>query len=169
MAIYPFLGTGTAYGRSTVYGSVSAYAPVKGEDRLSRPFPYPTLEQWRRYALTAASTSTALTTQRRMAVLFAHEEEMQCVFNELTRTDPALLSGYYNDKQTAILADKALAIPYTLKTAAYLELKHQNIPDTYLHFIQQRVEGSSFAQRVAGVCAAVYLTAILLEELEAIS
>jgi hypothetical protein len=167
MATLTFLGTGTGLGKFTVDDIIISSPLIKGERRLYSPFPYPTLEIWRRHALVASASIFELPTQCRTTVLFAHEADMGTMFYELTQTDPAILEGHYNYKKKAILAEQELSIPLSMKAKAFAELKQQNVPDQHVALIQQRVDSESFAHRVTGVCAAVYLTALLLEEAEA--
>lgn len=164
MATIPFIGVGTGLGKFTVDDVVISSPIVKGEGRLYTSFPYPTLELWRRHALSAAATINELPTQCRTALLFAHEADMKTVFYELTQIDPAILAGHYNFKKKANLADKELVRPLALKADAFKELKQLGLPEQHIELIQKRVDSESFAHRVAGVCAAVYLTALLLEE-----
>ena len=53
------------------------------------------------------------------------------------------------------------------KQLAIKELNQQRVPEQYSTLIQQRIESAAFSHRVAGMCAAVYLTALLLEDDEA--
>lgn len=162
-----FPGVGVALGKFTVDNVVIAVPLLPGEQRMYTPFPYPTLENWRRQALSATSTLFEVQTQCRTTLLFAHEADLKTVFFELTQMDPALLAGHYNFKQKAVLADQQLAVARESTHQAMVELIQQRVPEQYMTLISQRVESVSFATRVAGVCAAVYLTALLLEDAEA--
>jgi hypothetical protein len=168
MATIVFPGTGALYGEFTVNDVVVSVPLLQGEHRLYTAFPYPTLERWRQNVLAATATLFELPTQCRTAVLFAHEADMGTVFFELTQEDPDTLLGYYNFKKKADLADRELTTPHTLKTQALQELYQQRIPEQYITLIQQRLDSAAFGPRVTGMCAAVYLTALLLEEAEAI-
>lgn len=167
MATLTFIGTGTNLGKFTVDDVVISSPMVAGEKRLYSPFPYPTLEIWRRHALVASASIFELPTQCRTTVLFAHEADLGTMFFELTKVDPAILEGHYNFKKKAILADKELAAILTVKEEALKELKQQGVPNQHTDLIQSRVDSNVFAHRVAGICAAVYLTALLLEDAEA--
>jgi len=162
-----FPGVGEALGKFTVDSVLISTPLILGEKRMYSGFPYPTLEMWRRNVLSATASIFELPTQCRTAVLFAHETDMKTVFFELTETDPKLLAGTYNFKQKAVIADKALETARESKLLALKELNEQQIPEQYVSLMQQRVESAAFAHRVAGMCAAVYMTALLLEEAEA--
>lgn len=167
MAFATFLGTGTITGEFTIDDVIVTRELITGEYRLQKPFPYPTLERWRQHALTATASIEAWDTRGRTTVLFAHEADMGSVFLGLTREDPALLAGHYNFKKKANLADRELSVIYGLTALALSELKKQRVPDSHVALIEQRLSSATFNHRVAGVCAAVYLTALLLEEAEA--
>lgn len=167
MATIIFPGVGEALGKFTVDDVVISTPLIRGETRMYAEFPYPTLEIWRRSVLAATSSLFELPTQCRTAVLFAHEADMKTVFFEITKTDPALLAGNYNFKKKAVLADKELTTAREQTLLAIKELNQQNIPEQYVTLMQQRVESAAFAHRVAGMCAAVYLTALILEDDEA--
>jgi hypothetical protein len=169
MATIIFPGVGTSLGKFTVDGVVIATPLLPGEKRMYSPFPYSTLEMWRRTALSATSTLFELPTQCRTTLLFAHEVDMQTVFLELTRVDPKFLAGKYDFKKKAVLADSEMSTARESKALAFKELAQQRVPEQYVELIQQRVESSAFNHRVTGMCAAVYMTAILLEEAEAIA
>ena len=167
MATIVFPGVGEALGKFTVDDVVISTPLLKGEKRMYSTFPYPTLEMWRRNILAATSSLFELPTQCRTAVLFAHEADLKTVFVELTEIDPALLAGNYNFKKKAVLADKELAKAREQTLLAVKELNQQDIPEQYVTLMQQRIESPAFGHRVAGMCAAVYMTALLLEEAEA--
>lgn len=169
MAFATFVGTGTITGEFTVDDIVVTSPMLPGEYRLQSPFPYPTLERWRRDALVATASIDAWDTRGRTTMLFAHESDMGAVFFDLTGVAPATLAGNYNFKRKAILADKDLALALQLKDAAMRELASQRIPESHLALIQQRLDSATFNHRVTGICAAVFMTALLLEEAEAIT
>lgn len=169
MATATFLGTGTADGDFTIDGLIYQKPFIVGEPRLQTAFPYPNLEQWRRHALSATSTVARLDGQGRTTVLFAHESGMGSVFFDLTGVQPSVLAGHYNFKRKAILVDRDLAIVFSLKEGAFAELKQQRVPDSHIDMIRKRVESLTFNHRVAGICAAVYMTALLLTQVEATS
>lgn len=52
---------------------------------------------------------------------------------------------------------------------ALRELATLQVPDGHIELIKKRLESQTFNHRVAGFCAAVYLTSLLLEEDEAIT
>lgn len=168
MAIFPFVGTGTDVADFTVDDVIISSPLVKGEKRMYSPFPYPVLDTWRRHALNSVATLQVLSTQCRITLLFALEADMHIVFYEVTDIDPKLLAGRYNYKKKASLVDQELTTPYTLSRLAMAELRQQQIPEQYVELIQQRVESDTLNHRIAGLCAAVYLTALILEEAEAI-
>jgi len=167
MATIIFPGVGEALGKFTVEDIVISTPLLPGEKRMYEPFPYPTLEMWRRNVLSATSSLFELPTQCRTSVLFAHEADMKTVFFEITKIDPALLAGNYNFKKKAVLADKELTNARGQTTLAIKELNQQRIPEQYVTLMQQRVESAAFSHRVAGMCAAVYMTALILEDDEA--
>lgn len=169
MATIPFFGTGTIYGRFTIDDVIVSSPRIPGETRMFTPFPYPTLEVWRRGALSATASIQEIDTQVRATVLYAHSADMGSVFYELTNVPPTILAGHYNFQQSAPLADKALIVQRTMSRAALSELKELLVPDQYLMLIQQRIDSDTFNHRVAGVCAAVYLAGLLLEQREAIT
>jgi len=169
MATVQFVGTGTILGRFTIDDALVSSPRIKGEARLYTPFPYPTLEVWRRGALSATASITEVDTQVRTTVLYAHSADMGSVFFEVTNVNPAILAGHYNFQRSAVLADKDLAVPRTMARSALAELKQLLVPDQYLMLIQQRLESETFNHRVAGLCAAVYFAGVLLEEAEAIT
>jgi hypothetical protein len=169
MAFATFVGTGTITGEFTIDDLVVSAPMLPGEYRLQTEFPYPTLERWRRDALVATASIDAWDTRGRTTLLFAHEADMASVFLDLTGVLATKLAGHYNFKRTAILADKTLTTARALKDLAMRELTAQRVPDSHVAFIRQRVESEAFNHRVAGMCAAVYLTALLLEEAEAIT
>jgi hypothetical protein len=169
MAFATFVGTGTVTGEFTVDGSVVSAPMLPGEYRLQTAFPYPTLDRWRRDALVATSSIEAWDTRGRTTLLFAHEADLASMFLALTGVPAEKLAGFYNFKRKALLADKDLATPIKLKELAIRELTAQRIPGSHVALIRQRIESETFNHRVAGICAAVYLTALLLEEAEAIT
>ena len=169
MALFQFVGTGTAVADFTVDDAVISAPLVRGEARMYSEFPYPTLENWRRRALVASATIPVLSTRVRTALLFAHEADLKTMFLELTEVDPEALAGRYNFKKKANLADKELELPLTQIDAALKELAEQKIPEQYRELMEKRLRSENFNHRVAGLCAAVYFTALLLEEAEAIS
>src|SRR4051812_17401265 len=132
MAFATFLGSGTITGEFTIDDIVVAAPLIPGEYRLQTAFPYPTLERWRREALTATSTIEAWDTRGRTTTLFAHETDMGSVFFSLTGVAPAALEGRYNFKRKAILADKDLATALKLKDMALRELVSQRIPESHI-------------------------------------
>lgn len=169
MASATFLGTGTAFGDFTIDGIIFAKPLIVGEFRLQSIFPYPNLERWRQHALAATSTVSRLDAQGRTTVLFAHENGMGSVFFDLTDVDPEELAGHYNFKRKALDVDKLLALVMPLKEGAIRELKQQRVPDTHIALIRQRLENDAFRPRVTGICAAIYMTALLLTQVEAVS
>jgi hypothetical protein len=169
MAFATFLGTGIITGEFTVNDIVVTSMMLPGEYRLQKAFPYPTLENWRGAALTACASIDAWDTRGRVAMLFAHESDMGSMFFELTGVPPELLAGDYNFRRKASLADKDLAIALKFKELALQELAAQKIPDSHIALIRSRLESATFNHRVTGICAAVFITALLLEEAEAIT
>lgn len=169
MAFATFVGTGIVTGEFTVDDIVITSPMLPGEYRLQTAFPYPTLERWRQEALTATSSIPAWDTRGRTTMLFAHETDMGSVFFALTGVAPAILAGHYNFKRKAILADKDLATTLRLKDLALRELAAQRIPEHHIALIRQRLESPAFHHRVSGICSAVFMTALLLEEAEAIT
>ena len=93
-----------------------------------------------------------------------HEADLKAIFFDLTGADDASIAGWYVDKRKALAVDKALETAMTQLPQALRELKHQQIPDGHIELIRARLVSSSFAHRVAGLCAAVYLTALLLSD-----
>jgi len=169
MTTTTFIGVGDLTGNFTIDDFVVARLFVPGEVRIQTPFPYPALERWRRHALEATSISIEPPTQGRTTVLFAHENGMGSVFFGLTDADPSILAGNYNHKQQGVLVDAALTGAYASALQVFAELKQQQVPPQYIQFIQQRLESATFSHRVTGLCAAVYLTALLLEQTEAVT
>jgi hypothetical protein len=169
MAFATFVGTGIITGEFTIDGVIVSLPVIPGEYRLQKPFPYPTLDLWRREALVATSSIEAWDTRGRTTVLFAHESDMGSVFFDLTKTSPEELAGIYNFKRKANLADKDLAVVLKQKELALGELVQQAVPAGHIDLIRKRLESATFNHRVTGICAAVYLTALLLEEVEALS
>lgn len=169
MATAQFFGTGTSSGDFTIDGVIFTKPLIVGELRLRTAFPYPNLERWRQHALSTTSTQARLDGQARTTILFAFEAGMGALFFDLTNVPPETLAGHYNFKRKALLVDKDLTLVMPLKEGALRELKQQRIPDMHIEMIRQRLESATFNHRVTGICAAVYITALLLEEAEAIS
>ena len=169
MATIPFLGIGDPIEAFNVDNILVNRDMLPGEVRLRTAFPYPTLEMWRRSGLqfTAAVPTTGssdIATRGRTLLLFAHEADLKAIFFDLTGADDASIAGWYVDKRKALAVDKALETAMTQLPQALRELKHQQIPDGHIELIRARLVSSSFAHRVAGLCAAVYLTALLLSD-----
>jgi len=154
-------------GKFSIDGLIKTEALLPGEARLYAAFAYPTLEDWRRRALTAAATVTDIATQSRAAIVFAYGADMSVVFRELTGVIVTQLKGHYDFKSRANEADKKLLVAYQALPDALRELKQQGMPDQYLELILRRVTSETFNHRVAGVCAAVYFTGLLLSDAEA--
>lgn len=169
MATIPFTGSGAGSGAFTIDDDLLTRDPVAGELRLQKPFPYPELERWRRETLTATAQIEALETRCRTVVLYAHEADMGSMFFDLTGVTKEDLEGYYNHREKAIVADRKLSVAIQTKELVVLELMAQKVPVSHINLIKTRIDSSSFAHRVPGMCAAVYLTALLLEELEALA
>lgn len=169
MAFFTFVGTGTITGEFTIDDIIVTAPLVRGEYRLQKAFPYPALETWRRYVLTATASIPAWDTRGRTTVLFAHEADLGAMFLGLTKIDPELLSGHYNYKRKALLVDKDIALVMPRKTEALRELEQQRLPKNHIELIKQRLDSETFNHRVAGMCGAVYFTALLLEDAEAIA
>jgi hypothetical protein len=171
MANFQFLGSGDPIEAFNIDGTLLNKALQPGEMRLRKAFPYPALEMWRRSTLqfTASPTPTgtsAIGTQGRTVVLYAHEADFAPVFYELVGTSADALAGYYVDKRKAIEADRLLSTALQAKEPALAELAMQGIPKQHCDLIRSRLESPSFNHRVPGMCAAVYLTSIILEQAE---
>jgi len=169
MANFQFYGIGDPIVAFNIDNTLVNKPILPGEVRLQKAFPYPTLEMWRRSALqyTAAPITTGtddLATRIRTAVLFAHEADMGSIFFDLTEVPPSLLAGWYVDKLTAKAVDKNFVAAMTQKELAMRELASMGVPAQHQALIRARLESASFNHRVAGLCAAVYLTALLLDE-----
>lgn len=169
MATFQFYGSGDPIVAFNIDNVLVNKPVIQGEVRLQTPFPYPTLELWRRSAIqySAAPITTGsndLATRIRTAVLFAHEADLGSIFFDLTKITASALTGWYVDKLTAQAVDKSFAAAMTQKEMAMKELASIGVPSQYQMLIRSRLESASFNHRVAGLCAAVYLTALLLSE-----
>lgn len=169
MALFQFYGSGDPIVAFNIDNVLVNKPIIQGEVRMQTPFPYPTLEMWRRAALqySAAPITTGsndLATRIRTAVLFAHEADLGSIFFDLTKVTATDLAGWYVDKLTAKAVDKSFGVAATQKELAMRELATLGVPSQYQLLLRSRLESASFNHRVAGLCAAVYLTALLLDE-----
>lgn len=169
MATIPFTGTGDVTEVFNIDYELISRPLMTGELRLRTPFPYPALESWRRTALnyTAATPTTGSSdtaTRGRTTLLFAHEADLSSIFFDVTTNTEALIAGYYVDKLKALTVDDSFRGAYQQIPLVLAELKTQLVPEQYIDLLKQRLEGPAFNHRVAGFCAAVYLTSVLLEE-----
>lgn len=169
MATIPFLGVGEPIEAFNIDNVLVNKEMLPGEVRLRTAFPYPTLEMWRRQGMqfTAVSPTTGssdIATRGRTLVLFAHDADLKSIFFDLTGADDVSIAGWYVDKLKAQAVDKILETAMTQRAQALRELKQLLVPDQHIELIRSRLEGPSFNHRVAGLCAAVYLTALLLSE-----
>jgi hypothetical protein len=169
MATVQFTGTGIPTEAFNIDHSLISKELLYGEIRLRTGFPYPTLDAWRSAGMqaTAATPTTGssdLGTRGRTLIIFAHEVDMSAIFYELAAPNTALLAGYYVDKVNAKIAEESLSTVLTSKSAAMRELRTQGVPEQYVDLIRSRLESPAFNHRVAGLCAAVYLTSIILTD-----
>lgn len=171
MANFQFLGSGDPIEAFNIDNVLVNKPLLYAEVRLRKDFPYPTLEAWRRSALqfTASPTPTgtsAIGTQARTTLLYAHEADLGPIFYELVGTSAEALAGYYVDKRKALEADRLLSTVLNLREAALEELLQIKVPLQHVTLLRSRLESTSFNHRVPGLCAAVYLTAIILYQAE---
>lgn len=169
MTTVPFTGIGDPIEAFNIDNVLVNKEILPGETRLRTSFPYPTLEMWRRTALQSTATSPTtgssdIATRGRTTVIFAHGADMGSVFTYLAGTTPEMVAGYYVDQVRAITADASMQTALTQTAQALVELAQLHVPEQYIAFIKDRCGGVSFNHRVAGLCAAVYLTSILLSE-----
>jgi hypothetical protein len=169
MALFQFYGSGDPIVAFNIDNTLVNKPIIPGEVRLQKPFPYPTLELWRRSAIqysaaTITTGSNDLATRIRTAVLFAHEADLGSIFFDLTKVTATELAGWYVDKLTAQAVDKSFAAAMTQKELAMRELASLGVPVQYQALLRSRLESAAFNHRVAGLCGAVYLTALLLSE-----
>jgi len=169
MATFPFVGTGTIIGEFTIDDVIVKAYLVAGEYRLRGAFPYLTLDLWRRQALSATASIPELETQGRTTVLYAHEADLDALLLSVTKLDPEALVGHYNFRKKAAAVDQELSTTYRLQELALAELAQQGIGESHIQLLRARINSATSMHRVAGVCAAVYLTALLLEQAEAIT
>ena len=169
MASFPFTGSGEPTEVFRINGALISKPLLPGELRLREAFPYPTLEMWRRTALsyTAATPTTGtsdLATRGRTTLLFAHEADLSSIFFDLMGTSAVFIEGYYNDKLRAQEVAKTFETALVSQRTALLELAQQKTPSQYLELLEVRLSSATFNHRVAGLCAAVYLSSNLLNE-----
>jgi hypothetical protein len=169
MATFPFLGSGSITEAFNIDYALISRPLLLGETRLRSPFPYPELDAWRRAALTytAATPTTGssdIATRGRTTLLFAHEADLSSIFFDVTPNTEELIAGYYVDKRKAQDVDVSLTSAYQQTARALAELRGQGVPVQYADLLQLRLESAAFNHRVAGLCAAVYLTGIILAE-----
>jgi hypothetical protein len=143
---------------------------LPGELRLRDAFPQPTLDSWRRNALRSTTMdvttgATDIGTRGRIVLVTAHDADLGNLFFDLIGTNRSMLTGYYVDRRKAQDAELFLGAVYPKKDLAFDELFSLRVPLAYIDLLRVRLEGPSFTHRVAGLCATVYLTSILLSEM----
>jgi len=163
-----FLGSGAPTGTFNIDHFLLEKTLLQGEARMWAAFPFPALETWRRTALefTAATPTTGgsdIATRARTTLLYAHEADLGAIFRSLTGSKTTDLQGYYVDKRKAKDVDASLTATYGLLKSALVELQQQKVPDQDVNLILSRLTSTVFNHRVAGLCAAVYLTALIQE------
>lgn len=171
MATFQFLGSGDPIEAFNINNILVNKPLLYAEVRLRKDFPYPTLEAWRRSALQFTATPTptgtsAIGTQARTTLLYAHEADLGPIFYELVGTSPTDLEGYYVDKRKAVEVDRLTSTVRQLQAAAIREMVQLKVPEQVITLLTDRLTSPSFNHRVPGMCAAVYLAAILLYQAE---
>lgn len=172
MANFQFLGSGDPIEAFNIDNVLVNKPLLYAEVRLRKEFTYPTLESWRRYALQFTATpnptgTSAIGTQARTTLLYAHDADLGPIFYELVGTSPEVLTGYYVDKRKILDVDRLLSTALQAKEMALKELQQLQVPIQHIALLRSRLESVSFNHRVPGLCAAVYLTAIILYQAEA--
>ena len=142
---------------------------LRAERRLRESFPSETLESWRRAALQQCSVTPTtgrndLATRARVVIVYANEADLGTVFRSLGVLTPEDVAGYYVDKRTARETDAALSPLYPLTPKAMVELGKLGVPGQHRSLLLTRLESAAYPHRIAGVCAAVYLTSLILSD-----
>lgn len=169
MATTTFLGADDNTEAFNLDGRLVLKKLLRAETRLRDPFPSPSLEVWRRAGLQycAAPVTTGrndLATRGRVLLVCAHDADLGTIFTSLGATAPRDVAGYYVDRRSASSADAALQTAYAKAASAMVELEQLGVPRQHRDLLLTRLGSSSYAHRVAGLCATVYLAALIFSD-----
>lgn len=136
---------------------------VPAEWRLRTPFPFPTLEYFRKFLLSNVSASEFIGAKGRCILLFTQDTDVRAIFTTLFGVDLNTPRPEIVERSAPLdvfnAVDPSLA---RLVAPALRELKLAGVPEAFIALLHTRLNSESYLERVSAYAAVVLLAAAVI-------